>query len=112
MATQRLKYLRAIGVALGVTSIYLLWLLGPLVTSTHESIYHWDSFPSQLFVAPILDFCAFWLLLSLVLIFIGLKMLGTHYMRIPTEWALAIVLFVVGASIFASLLNPQTKRSE
>jgi tellurite resistance protein TerC len=50
--------------------------------------------------------------LSLVLIFIGFKMLGTHYMRIPTEWALAIVLFVVGASIFASLLNPQTKLSE
>lgn len=69
MATQGLKYLRAIGVALGVTSIYLLWLLGPLVTSTHESIYHWDGSPSQLFVAPILDFCAFWLLLSLVLIF-------------------------------------------
>ena len=69
MATQRLKYLRAIGVALGVTSIYLLWLLGPLVTSTHESIYHWDGSPWQLFVAPILDFCAFWLLLALVLIF-------------------------------------------
>jgi hypothetical protein len=61
--------LRAIGVALGITSIYLLWLLGSLVTSTHESIYHWDGSPSQLFVAPILDFCAFWLLLALVLIF-------------------------------------------
>ena len=47
--------------------------------------------------------------LSLVLIFIGLKMLGTHYMRIPTEWALAIVLLVLGASILASILNPQNK---
>ena len=28
--------------------------------------------------------------LSVVLIFIGLKMLGSHYVQIPTEWALAI----------------------
>ncbi len=47
--------------------------------------------------------------LSVVLIFIGLKMLGSHYVDIPTEWALAIVLFVLGASILASLLNPQEK---
>ena len=45
--------------------------------------------------------------LSVVLIFIGLKMLGSHYVSIPTGWALAIVLFVLGASILASLLNPQ-----
>jgi tellurite resistance protein TerC len=47
--------------------------------------------------------------LSLVLIFIGLKMLGAHYISIPTEWALGIVLFVLGASVLASLLNPQKK---
>ncbi len=63
------KLLRATGVALGVTSIYLLWLLGPLVTLTHKAIYHWDGTPSQLFIAPILDFCAFWLLLAVVLFF-------------------------------------------
>jgi tellurite resistance protein TerC len=45
--------------------------------------------------------------LSVVLIFIGVKMLGAHYFDIPTEWSLAIVLFVLGASILASLLNPQ-----
>jgi tellurite resistance protein TerC len=45
--------------------------------------------------------------LSVVLIFIGLKMLGSHYVQIPTEWALAAVLFVLGTSIIASLLNPQ-----
>ena len=61
--------LRPISVALGITSIYLLWLLGPLITSTHDSIYHWDGPPSQLFIPPIFDFCAFWLLLALVLIF-------------------------------------------
>jgi hypothetical protein len=68
LAIQELKQIaRAISVALGITSIYLLWLLGPLITSTHDSIYHWDGSPSQLFVAPISDFCVFWLLLALVL---------------------------------------------
>ena len=47
--------------------------------------------------------------LSVVLILIGLKMLGSHYVHIPTEWALAIVLAVLGASILASLLNPHEK---
>ncbi len=50
--------------------------------------------------------------LSVVLIFIGLKMLGSRYVNIPTGWALAIVLLVLGASILASLLNPQKKLVE
>ena len=45
--------------------------------------------------------------LSLVLIFIGLKMLGTHYVNIPTGWALATVLCILAASVLASLLRPQ-----
>jgi len=45
--------------------------------------------------------------LSVVLIVIGLKMLGSHYVYIPTEWALAMVLLVLGVSIVASLLQPQ-----
>ncbi len=50
--------------------------------------------------------------LSVVLIFVGLKMLGSHYVTIPTEWALSIVLCVLGASILASLLHPQKKLTE
>jgi tellurite resistance protein TerC len=50
--------------------------------------------------------------LSLVLIFIGLKMLGSHYVELPTEWALGIVLLVLGVSIAASLLNPQKKPAD
>jgi tellurite resistance protein TerC len=45
--------------------------------------------------------------LSVVLIFIGVKMLGSHYFDIPIEWSLAIVLFVLGASVLASLVHPQ-----
>jgi len=47
--------------------------------------------------------------LSVVLIFIGIKMLGSHYLNIPTGWALAFVLSVLGVSILASLLSPQQK---
>ncbi len=50
--------------------------------------------------------------LSLVLIFVGLKMLGSQYVYIPTEWVLTIVLFVLAASILASLANPQKKLAE
>jgi tellurite resistance protein TerC len=50
--------------------------------------------------------------LSVVLIFIGIKMLGSHYVNIPTEWALAIVLLVLAASILASLANPQKKPAQ
>ena len=61
--------LRAAGVALGVTSIYLFWLLVPLISLTHDAIYHWDGPWFELFAVPILDFCLFWLLLTLVLFF-------------------------------------------
>jgi hypothetical protein len=70
LSTPRLKEMfRAIGVALGVTTIGLFWLLAPLITSTHDAIYHWDGSWFQLFVIPMLDFCIFWLLLALVLFF-------------------------------------------
>jgi hypothetical protein len=67
--TQRFGLLlEATWAALGVTSIYLLWLIGPLVTPSHDAIFHWSESPFQLFVPPILDFCAFWMLLTLVLL--------------------------------------------
>jgi len=47
--------------------------------------------------------------LSIVLILIGLKMLGSHYISISTEWTLAGVLFTLAASVVASVLNPQSK---
>jgi tellurite resistance protein TerC len=44
--------------------------------------------------------------LSVVLVFIGLKMLGSHYFTIPTVWALAVVLLLLAASMLASLVRP------
>jgi tellurite resistance protein TerC len=45
--------------------------------------------------------------LSVVLIFIGAKMLAAHYIEIPTTWALAIVLLVLAGSVIASVLRPK-----
>lgn len=45
--------------------------------------------------------------LSAVLIFIGLKMIASHYVDLPTEWTLAIVLSILSVSVIASLLKPQ-----
>jgi tellurite resistance protein TerC len=50
--------------------------------------------------------------LAVVMIFIGLKMLGSHYVYISTGWALTVVLFVLGFSILASLLKPRKELAE
>jgi TerC family integral membrane protein len=45
--------------------------------------------------------------LSLVLIFVGGKMLLSHYYRIPTEVALAVVGMVLLISVLASVIKPK-----
>jgi tellurite resistance protein TerC len=47
--------------------------------------------------------------LSLVLIFVGLKMIGEHYVNVPTEWTLGTVLGVLATSILASVAIPKHK---
>jgi tellurite resistance protein TerC len=47
--------------------------------------------------------------LSLVLIFVGLKMIGEHYVNVPTEWTLGVVLGVLAASILASVALPMKR---
>jgi tellurite resistance protein TerC len=49
--------------------------------------------------------------LSIVLISIGLKMLASHYVEIPTIWALAFVLLVLAMSVVASVLRPKKTRA-
>lgn len=48
--------------------------------------------------------------LSLILSFIGIKMLISHYYIIPTGWALGTVAALLASSILASLLFPQAKK--
>lgn len=45
--------------------------------------------------------------LSAILSFIGVKMLISNYVKIPTGWALGIVAGVLAASILASILFPK-----
>src|SRR5258706_14385144 len=45
--------------------------------------------------------------LSVVLIFIGVKMIGAHYFHIPTVWTLAVIVLVLGTSVIASLRHPK-----
>jgi TerC family integral membrane protein len=45
--------------------------------------------------------------LSLVLVFVGAKMLVSHYYQIPTEVALGVVVAVLGVSVVASVLFPR-----
>jgi TerC family integral membrane protein len=48
--------------------------------------------------------------LSAVLIFIGAKMLISHYYTIPTHIALAVVAGVLGLSVVASLIHPRKSK--
>jgi len=45
--------------------------------------------------------------LSLVLIFVGSKMLVAHYWEVPTEVALGVVALILASSVLASVLKPK-----
>jgi tellurite resistance protein TerC len=45
--------------------------------------------------------------LSAILIFIGGKMLASHYYELPTVLALGAVAIILAISVIASLLRPQ-----
>ncbi|MFB3813825.1 MAG: TerC family protein [Terriglobales bacterium] len=48
--------------------------------------------------------------LSFVLSFIGVKMLVSHWVHIPIEWALGTVVTLLGISVIASLIFPPKKK--
>jgi len=50
--------------------------------------------------------------LSLVLVFVGAKMLVSHYLEIPTPVALATVAGVLAISVVASMANPRKETAE
>jgi len=50
--------------------------------------------------------------LSCVLIFVGLKMLGSYYINLPTWVALVVVAGVLGTSVLVSVLAPKKTRVE
>jgi tellurite resistance protein TerC len=50
--------------------------------------------------------------LSIVLIVVGLKMIGSHYFDIPTEWTLVAVLSVLLASVIASMRSGESNEAK
>jgi hypothetical protein len=63
------RFIESASVALGITTIYLLWLVAPLVTTGHDTVYHWSNSASQLFVPVALDFCVVWMVLTPLFLF-------------------------------------------
>jgi tellurite resistance protein TerC len=50
--------------------------------------------------------------LALVLVFVGGKMLVSHYVEIPTELALGIVALILLISVLASLIHPRKREAQ
>ncbi|MHA7882724.1 TerC family protein [Nitratireductor rhodophyticola] len=50
--------------------------------------------------------------LSLVLIFIGLKMLAAHWIKIPSPLALSVTVLLIGGSIVASIIARRREEQE
>ena len=47
--------------------------------------------------------------LAVILVFIGAKMLLSHFFVIPTAWALGVVAGILAISVVASLMFPEKK---
>lgn len=50
--------------------------------------------------------------LAVILVFVGLKMLASHYVSVPIHLSLGIIGCVLAASILASVLIPQNRKPE
>lgn len=58
---------RSIVAALGMTTICCFWIVGPLVSPTHDAIYHWSGPAATIFLPAVLDFLITWFFLALLL---------------------------------------------
>lgn len=119
MVLTRRDLLRAAVAALGLSSVFLLWMMGPVVSSRHDAIYHWSASPLSFFAPPIVEFCACWLLLTVLMattkgrvrVAIWCGALGLTPWMAVANWALlqdraphptiALVLLFVGVAAFA-----------
>jgi hypothetical protein len=61
------RWLRSIAAALGVTTICCLWIVGPLVSPSHDAIYHWSGPAHTIFIPSILDFICVWFIFAVLL---------------------------------------------
>jgi Sulfatase len=84
--------------ALGATTSCSLWIVGPLVSPSHDAIYHWSGPASSIFIPVLLDFICVWLVFS-TLIFVALG----ENRGSATVWA-GITLFLPWAALKSSVL--------
>ena len=59
---------RSVFAALGFTTFYVFWIIKPAVEPQQEALYHWSGTARSFFLPAALDFLAFWLVLSLLLL--------------------------------------------
>lgn len=72
--------------ALGLTEIYLVALLGQLVSSNHDILYHWSGSATALFLPTLINFCLLWILLTLLLL-----AAPAHGRRSAIIWTITLV---------------------
>jgi hypothetical protein len=58
----------SIASALGVTTLCCLWIVGPLVSPAHDSVYHWTGPASTLFIPALLNFTAAWTIITILML--------------------------------------------
>jgi hypothetical protein len=59
---------RTLLVAMGFTTLFLLWVIKPAVEPQQDALYHWSGPARNFFLPATFDFLAFWLLLALLLL--------------------------------------------
>jgi Sulfatase len=62
------RYAELVISALGMTTICSFWIVAPLVSESHNAVYHWSERGSSLFCPAIMDFCICWFALTLILL--------------------------------------------
>ena len=64
------RLMRSAGVALGLTTIYVIRIVDPLVDGNHIVVYHWSGRPLVLFGPIVLNFLVVWAVLTLLLLLV------------------------------------------
>jgi hypothetical protein len=77
-----------IALALGISTLCLLFLIGPLLSPNHSAIYHLSGSATPIFLSLGIDFCFVWLLIACLLL------LAERYRKVWLPVWLGIILFL------------------
>lgn len=99
------RYLNPAFVALGIATLCLLAILGPLISPSHTVVYHTRAAAFPLFVAVLFDLLVLWALLTLALVFAETSSRRQVFVWSAIVLALPLVL-LKNASMLAGFLLP------